>query len=195
MFEPNENYVDLSSFSKVKIDLKYASCDNFMGEDLYGSFRKAFLHRDAAGKFQKAVQFLNQKNPTWSFIVFDALRPRAVQWKMWERVKNTPQEKYIADPKKGSPHNYGMALDLSLLDEKDTLVDMGAGFDEFLEMSEPRLEERFLKEGRLSSQQMENRMVLRSVMTKGGFLQLPHEWWHFNALTENEIRSKYPLVE
>jgi D-alanyl-D-alanine dipeptidase len=57
------------------------------------------------------------------------------------------------------------------------------------------LEERFLKEGRLSSQQMENRMVLRSVMTKGGFLQLPHEWWHFNALTENEIRSKYPLVE
>jgi D-alanyl-D-alanine dipeptidase len=195
MLENNKKYVDLSRYPHVKIDLKYASTDNFMGEDMYGSFQKAFLHQDAARKFEKAIEFLKQEKPGWFFIVFDALRPHKVQWKMWEKVRNTPQEKYIADPRKGSPHNYGMALDLSLLNEKASWVDMGSGFDEFFEISEPRLEERFLKEGKLSQQQMANRLVLREVMTRAGFLQLPHEWWHYNALPEEEIREKYPLVE
>jgi D-alanyl-D-alanine dipeptidase len=102
MFPNSSDYVDLSIFSNIKINLKYASSDNFMGEDLYGHFKKAFLHKDAAVKFDRAISFLQIEQPGWSFIVFDALRPRSVQWKMWAKVKNTSQEKYIADPEKGS---------------------------------------------------------------------------------------------
>jgi len=195
MFHNPSDYVDLSKFPIVKIDLKYASLDNFMGEDLYGDFKKAFLHKDAAAKFERAIGFLQREKPGWSFIVFDALRPRSVQWKMWAKVKNTPQEKYIANPEQGSPHNFGMAIDLSLLDERKKKVDMGAGFDDFREISEPRFEERFLKEGKLSAKQIENRLVLRRCMTGGGFSQLPHEWWHYNALPEEDIRKNYPIIE
>ncbi len=195
MLENNPLYIDLSRFSSVVIDLKYASADNFMKEDLYGPFKKAFLHQDAAAKFEKAVVLLQTKKRGWSFIIYDALRPRSVQWKMWGKVKGTNDQNYIADPEKGSPHNFGMALDLGLLDEKGIVVDMGAGFDDFREISEPRFEEKFLKEGKLSLEQMENRMVLRGCMTDGGFLQLPHEWWHYNALPEEEIRAGYPIIE
>jgi D-alanyl-D-alanine dipeptidase len=195
MFYNSPDYVDLSSFSNVKIDLKYASLDNFMGEDLYGNYKKAFLHKDAAVKFERAIGLLQQEKRRWSFIIFDALRPRSVQWRMWAKVKNTPQEKYIANPELGSPHNFGMALDLSLLDENGKAVNMGAGFDEFSEVSEPRFEERFLKEGKLSAGNLESRLVLRRCMTNGGFLQLPHEWWHYNALPEEVIRKNYSVIE
>ena len=195
LFLNSADYVDLSNFPHVKIDLKYASSDNFMGEDLYGDFKKAFLHRDAAVKFERAVDILREVKPGWSFIIYDALRPRSIQWKMWAKVKNTSDENYIANPEKGSPHNFGMALDLGLLDEKGGVVDMGAGFDQFDEISEPRYEEKFVKEGKLSTRQIENRLVLRSCMTQGGFLQLPHEWWHYNAIEEDEIRQTYPIIE
>jgi len=195
MFPNLSDYVDLSIFSNVKINLKYASFDNFMGEDLYGDFKKAFLHKDAAVKFERAIGFLKKKQPTWSFVIFDALRPRAVQWKMWAKVKNTPQEKYIANPEQGSPHNFGMALDLGLLDANGEAVDMGAGFDDFREISEPRFEEIFLEAGKLSNRQVENRLILRGCMINSGFLQLPHEWWHYNALPEDDIRKNYLIIE
>ncbi|HXL72892.1 MAG TPA: M15 family metallopeptidase, partial [bacterium] len=98
-------------------------------------------------------------------------------------------------PEQGSPHNFGMAVDLSLLDERRERVGMGAGFDEFTDLSEPRLEARFLKEGKLSEEQIGNRLVLRRCMIGGGFLQLPHEWWHYNALPEEDIRKNYPIIE
>jgi len=193
--ENNPDYVDLSSFPSVTIDLKYATTDNFMGINMYGPFKKAFLHKDAAQKFRKAVDLLEKEKPGWQFIVFDALRPHSVQWVMWDRVKDTPQRKYVANAEIGSPHNYGMALDISLLDEKGRELDMGTGFDSFSPVSEPKLEDKFLKEGKLTQQQLVNRLVLRKVMTKAGFLQLSHEWWHYNALPEPEIRKKYKIVE
>ena len=191
----DKDYVELSSFPGVHIDLKYATADNFMGVNLYGPVTQCFLHRDSAKKFKQAVENLKKTKPGWSFIVFDALRPRSVQWKMWDHVKDTPQRKYVANAEIGSPHNYGMALDLGLVDEKGKLVDMGTGFDSFSPVSEPLLEDKFLKEGKLSKKQMANRLILRKAMTEAGFLQLSHEWWHYNALPEPEIRKKYKIVE
>ncbi len=195
MLEDNPDYVDLSDFQNVVIDLKYATTDNFMGINMYGSFNRAFLHKDATAKFREAAGALGEERPGWSFVVFDALRPHSVQWVMWNRVKDTPQRNYIADAEIGSPHNYGMAVDLSLLDEKGESIDMGTGFDSFIELSEPRLEEMFLGEGKLTRRQMDNRLILRKVMTDAGFIQLPHEWWHYNALPEPEIRKNYKIVE
>ncbi len=193
--EADKHYVNLATLKHVVIHLKYATPDNFMGFDLYGPFNKAFLHHDAAVKFRKAVEILEKQKPGWSFIVFDALRPHSVQWIMWNRVKDTPQRKYVANAEIGSPHNYGMALDISLLDGKGKELDMGTGFDSFTDLSEPRMEEEFLKEGKLTKKQYENRLILRKVMTEAGFLQLSHEWWHYNALPEPEIRKKYKIVE
>jgi D-alanyl-D-alanine dipeptidase len=195
MLEHHPDYVDLSALPNVVIELKYATTDNFMGINMYGEFNKAFLHKDAALKFRKAAKVLGKQRPEWSFIVFDALRPHSVQWVMWNRVKDTPQRNYVADAEMGSPHNFGMAIDLSLLDEKGKPVDMGTGFDAFVELSEPKLEEKFLKEGKLARPQMDNRLILRKIMTDVGFIQLPHEWWHYNALPEPEIRKKYKIVE
>jgi len=189
------DYVDLSTFPNVKVSLKYATKDNFMGFDMYGKFRTAFLHKDAAGKFKEAGALLKKERPGWSFVVFDALRPRSVQWIMWDKVKDTPQRKYVANAAVGSAHNYGMALDLSLLDEKGKELDMGTPYDSFSDVSEPRLEKKFLKEGKLTKEQLANRLVLRKVMEKAGFLQLSHEWWHYNALPEPRIRKKYRIVE
>jgi D-alanyl-D-alanine dipeptidase len=193
--QKDPDYVDLSTFPNVKVSLKYATKDNFMGFDMYGKFRKAFLHKDAAAKFRKAGEFLKKEKPGWSFIVFDALRPRSVQWVMWDGVKDTPQRKYVANAAIGSAHNYGMALDLSLLDGKGRELDMGTPYDSFSDVSEPKLEKKFLKEGKLTKEQLANRMVLRKVMEKAGFLQLSHEWWHYNALPEPQIRKKYTIVE
>ncbi len=195
MLENDKNYVDLSSFPHVVIALKYATTDNFMGINMYGPFNKAFLHKDSATKFRKAVEILQKEKPGWSFIVFDSLRPHSVQWIMWNRVKDTPQRKYVANAEIGSPHNYGMALDISLLDEKGKELDMGTGFDSFSGLSEPKLEDKFVKEGKLTQHQLNNRLILRKVMTEAGFLQLSHEWWHYNALPEPEIRKKYKIVE
>jgi D-alanyl-D-alanine dipeptidase len=195
MLDPHPDYVDLSPLPNVIIDLKYATTDNFMGINLYGAFNKALLHKDAALKFQRAAGALGKQRPGWSFIVFDALRPHSVQRAMWDRVKDTPQRNYIADAEIGSPHNFGMAIDLSLLDEQGKPVDMGTGFDAFVELSEPKGEEKFLKEGKLTRRQVDNRLILRKVMTEAGFIQLPHEWWHYNALPEPEIRKKYKIVK
>ncbi len=193
--EHDPDYIDLSTLSNVVISLKYATTDNFMGIDMYGSFNRAFLHKDAAIKFKKAVELLKKKKPGWSFVIFDALRLHSVQWVMWNRVKDTPQRKYVANAEIGSPHNYGMAVDLSLLDGKGKEIDMGTGFDSFSELSEPKLEEKFLKEGKLNRKQMDNRLILRKAMTGAGFIQLSHEWWHYDALPEPEIRKKYKIVE
>lgn len=193
--EKDPDYVDLASFPNVRVELKYATTDNFMGIDMYGPFKKAFLHKDAAAMFRKAVDLLQREKPGYSFIVFDALRPHSVQWIMWDRVKDTPQRKYVANAEIGSPHNFGMAIDLSLLDEKGKELDMGTPFDSFSEVSEPQLEEKFLKEGKLTKAQMENRFILRRAMTGAGFIQLSHEWWHYNGLPEPEIRKKYKIVE
>ncbi len=197
--EKDPSFVDISTFPHVLIDLRYAGINNFMRTDLYGpiygSNPKVFLHKDAAAKLLKAVKFLQKEKPGWSFLIFDALRPRSVQWKMWEKVKDTPQRKYVADPAIGSPHNYGMAVDIGLTDGKHGELDMGTGFDSFTPLAEPRLEKKLLKMGKLTQQQVANRLILHKVMTDAGFLPISHEWWHFNALPEPEIRKKYRIVE
>lgn len=189
------DFVHLHGLSGVLIDLKYATQDNFMSKNVYGDFNEAFLHRVAADKLQKAVSFLKQERPSWSFLVLDALRPRSIQRVLWDHVVGTEQEDYVANPDKGSVHNYGLAVDLTCVDETGEWVNMGSGFDFFHRISQPRFEEEFLKSGELKREHWENRMVLRRAMTQAGFHQLPHEWWHFDALPRAEIRNGFRLIE
>ncbi len=189
------DYVDVSEIDGLILDLRYASPNNFVGRDVYGDFDRCFLHRIAAEKLQAAVKNLGSAKPGWKFLIFDCLRPRTVQRILFEKVKGTAQEKYVADPDKGSIHNYGFAVDLSLADEHGREIDMGTGFDSFEAVAEPRREAEFLKSGELSQTQVANRMILRDAMTGAGFIQLPYEWWHYDALPKSDVHGKFRIVE
>ncbi len=178
-----------------KIDLRYASTNNFVGENMYGSFNRAFLHSIAAIKLLTAVKALQLQHVNHRFLIFDALRPRSVQRVLWENVVGTKNQMYIANPDKGSLHNYGLAVDLSILDSNGRALDMGADYDDFREIAQPQLESEFYSQGLLTDLHIANRQLLRSCMHAAGFQQLPHEWWHFDALTRAEAQAQFTLVE
>ncbi|MBP6586180.1 MAG: M15 family metallopeptidase, partial [Flavobacterium sp.] len=190
-----KEFVRLEESKEVKILLKYASSDNFMKENLYGEFTFCYLHREAFSKFQKAITKLKERKPNWKFILYDCLRPRSIQYKLWKKVKGTLQEPYVANPYKGSIHNFGFALDLSVLDEFGKEIDMGTAFDDFTPLAEPTKEEKFFKEGKLTKIQIENRKILRSIMIQSGFIQRPNEWWHYDALPQSIVQKKFRIVE
>jgi D-alanyl-D-alanine dipeptidase len=191
----NPDYVAIDALPGVSVSLRYASSDNFLKRDLYGAFNRAFLHRIAADKLGRAGVDLAREKPGWKILVYDALRPRAVQRVLWEAVKGTPLQPYVANPANGSIHNFGLAVDVTLADDAGREIDMGTPFDAFGALAQPALEERFLKEGKLTMAQLDNRRLLRRVMTAAGFIQLPLEWWHFDAVPQSEVRKQFKLVE
>lgn len=179
----------------VAVDLRYASTNNFMKENLYGQFNRAFLHTLAFNKLKQAAANLQKIKPGWKLLVYDGLRPRSVQWQLWNRVKGTDQQPYVANPVRGSIHNYGFAVDLTLQNAEGHEVDMGTAFDHFGKLAQPALEQKYLKQGQLTEAQVANRKLLRKVMEDAGFIQLPIEWWHFDALPKKQVKSKYAIFE
>jgi D-alanyl-D-alanine dipeptidase len=189
------DYVDVEIFSDVNVDLRYATLNNFTGEKLYGDLKVAYLHRDAAIKLKAAALALAQSTSDFRLLVLDALRPVWAQQRLWNFVKDTPAQIYVADPDKGSIHNFGLAVDLTIADSSGHELDMGTPFDSFKELAQPRHEDRFLRSGELNSHQISNRLLLRNIMTSAGFLTIPHEWWHFNATTLADAKARYRLIE
>jgi zinc D-Ala-D-Ala dipeptidase len=187
--------VSIADLPGISLDLRYKTPNNFMGEDLYQEYAGAYLHQDAADKLKKAAQILSQEKPGWKLRVLDALRPREIQERMWAKVKGTKSSKYVADPRLGSGHNYGMSVDVTLEDEHGNEVDMGTAFDDFSPLAQPRNEAMFLRNGKLTRAQYDNRLLLRRVMKQAGFGPLLQEWWHFNARGIKTIKSRYRVVE
>ena len=191
----DRDYSDVTDIPNVHVDLRYASENNFLGQNLYGDFHRCFLHRVAAEKFRQAAHDLQQAKPGWKLLVFDCLRPRSLQEKLFAAVKGTPRQPYVANPRTGSIHNYGLAIDLSLEDEKGQEVDMGTKFDDFTPLAQPAVERENLASGKLTHEQVEHRLLLRKIMTGAGFLQLPIEWWHYDALPKTDVRKNFKIVE
>lgn len=189
------DFSDLSDLANVRVDLRYGTTNNLLGIDVYGGYQRVLLHKQAAEKFRIASKILSDRHPALNFLVFDALRPQAAQIQFWNLVKSTPQQPYFADPSKGSIHSFGFAIDLTLVDCKGKELSMGTEFDDLSPLAEPRREEEFLRSGELTSLQLENRLLLRSLMVEAGFISLPHEWWHFDALPPAEVRAKFRLLE
>ena len=191
----DKDFADMSDIQNVRVALRYASENNFLKKNVYGEFHQCFLHRIAAEKLRKAASELQEEKPGWKLLVFDCLRPRSIQVKLFGVVKGTAQQPYVADPKNGSVHNYGFAIDLSLEDEDGRELDMGTGFDDFSLLSQPRHEQEFLLAAKLTKEQFEHRLLLRRIMLQAGFLQLPIEWWHYDALPKEEVKKHYKIVE
>jgi zinc D-Ala-D-Ala dipeptidase len=190
--------VELSEVDpSIVVDLRYSGEDNFMGQDIYGDFDRAWLQPEVAEMLKNAQSALKQRHPGYSIVVFDAARPLSIQQKMWD-ITDLPvaeKSKYLSNPKKGSVHNYGAAVDVSLVDENGEELDMGTPYDFFGEEAHPENEPRMLAAGKLTQGQVENRKLLRSVMKAAGFSNIPSEWWHFNAYNRETAKQKFPLIE
>ncbi len=191
-----EDVVDIRDINyRILVKLAYSTTENFLYEDVYGDLQTCYLRKAAAEKLDKAQTLLEEKRKGYRLVVYDGLRPRNVQYKMWRLVKGTPQQEYVADPEEGSIHNFGAAVDLSVVDDEGSLLDMGTPFDYFGDLAQPRHEEQFLKEGKLTKKQIENRRLLREVMQETGFQGIVDEWWHFNAFSYDEVKRRYKIVE
>ncbi|HKC52106.1 MAG TPA: M15 family metallopeptidase [Myxococcota bacterium] len=188
-------YVDVSGLAGVAVDLRYAGTNNFMHTNVYGPFARPFLRKPAAEKLRLAAAALLAERPGWKLVILDALRPRSVQRLFWARVVGTPQQPYVADPEQGSVHNFGFALDVTLQDDTGAQIDMGTGFDDFTALAEPQREAELAKAGKLSAKQLENRRLLRRIMTGAGFSQRPNEWWHYDALPLDDARASHSILE
>jgi D-alanyl-D-alanine dipeptidase len=179
----------------IVVDLKYATTDNFTGKNMYGDFCEAYLQPEAARMLANAQKNLKAKHKGWNIVVYDATRPRSVQQKMWNVVKNSDWKNYVASPSRISMHSYGVAVDVGIMDEHGNAVDMGTGFDEFTEKSQPRYEQKFLQEKQLTRQQINNRLILRNAMKSAGFRSIQNEWWHFEAMTREQAQQKYKPID
>jgi D-alanyl-D-alanine dipeptidase len=116
-------------------------------------------------------------------------------WRTLDSIPSVERGKYVSNPINRSVHNYGAAVDLTICKSDGTPLDMGAEFDEFNEIAYPSKELQFLAKGLLSQKQIENRLLLRKVMRKEGFRNLPTEWWHFNACSRIDAAKKYKVIE
>jgi len=187
--------VNLKSLDeRILIDVKYATSDNFMGAQLYDTISAIYLNIDVAERLSKCQDFLDSIKPGYCLLVFDGIRPLQVQQEMWEALDSIPvyrRGKFVSNPSKGSVHNYGAAVDLTIVDSMGNHLDMGAGYDDFREIAFPSLEHKFLASGELSKSQVNNRKLLRKVMRNQGFRNIPSEWWHFNAFSRVTVSRKY----
>ncbi|MGM9804082.1 MAG: M15 family metallopeptidase [Muribaculaceae bacterium] len=176
------------------VDLRYASTNNFVGKNMYGTLQRAYLHRDAAKALQKAQQALQKINPGYSIIIYDAARPQSVQRTMWDVVKGTPNEQYVARPQKGGCHNFGVAVDVGLA-LNGTPLDMGTPFDTFSTASHITNEAQLVKQGIISKEALKNRQLLRQAMTQAGFKTYRREWWHFERYRVAYARANLRLLD
>ena len=154
----------------IKLDIRYATSNNFVGRAVYPEAR-AFLQRPAAEALVGVHRQLAERG--LGIVIFDGYRPWTITKLFWDVVPED-KRKFVADPAKGSKHNRGCAVDLSVYNLKTSeLVPMPSGFDEFTERASPNY-----KGG--TDEERTNREMLRKLMESAGFTVNPNEWWHFD---------------
>jgi len=163
--------VDLATLDpRIKLDIRYATADNFLSTPVYSSAR-AFLQRPAAEALLRAHRELLKQG--YGLEIFDAYRPWYVTKMFWDA---TPPDKheFVADPSQGSRHNRGSAVDLTLYDLKTGReIQMTGGYDEMSERSYPTYTGG-------TAEQRAHRDLLRRAMEQQGFTVYETEWWHFD---------------
>lgn len=184
----------------IRVELKYSTTDNFVKKDVYGDLVRAYLQPEVAKKLANASTFLKKIKADYSLLVYDAARPNSVQYILWDaldalKIPERQKPQYVADPKIGSIHNFGCAVDLTVADEKGVPLDMGTPYDFFGPLAYPRSEQLMLQQGKLSPKQIANRSILRKAMTQAGFTVNTTEWWHFDGLSRKSARAKYGMIK
>ena len=172
--ETDDNaFVNLKNYSNDFVyDLKYATDDNFLKEKVYPC-AECFLRVKTVKSLLEANKMFLAKG--YKIKLYDCYRPKAIQKKMFQLV---PDANYVANPKKGSIHNRGGAVDISLVDFNCIELDMGTKFDFFgKEASHNYLS--------LSDTVLANRKILKEIMLQNNFKSFDSEWWHYNLNGSN----------
>ncbi len=165
-FEP---FVDVAETAPhIILDIRYGTEDNFTGKVLYPE-KRCLLRRSAARRLLLVQQDLEKVG--LGLKAWDCYRPLHIQNKLWALV---PDPRYVADPEKGSRHNRGAAVDVTLVDAKGTELEMPTGYDDFSKRAHWDSTE-------ASALAIKNRETLREAMMTHGFMPLRTEWWHFDA--------------
>lgn len=163
--------VDIVDVAKIipdaVLDLRYATKDNFTGEAVYPK-AVCKLHRAVATRLARAAKILRAQKRR--LVLWDCYRPSAIQERFWKLV---PDERYVANPKKGSRHSRGAAVDVALADEDGALLAMPTAFDDFTEKAH--------RKNALAGKAGREARRLADAMTKVGFAGMSTEWWHFDA--------------
>ena len=169
-------FVNLKDFSSDFVyDMKYATTDNFLKAKVYDC-AECFLRLKTVKALVKANTKFIQKG--YRIQLFDCYRPLDIQKKMWQIVANP---EYVADPAKGSIHNRGGAVDITLVDNNGKALDMGTPFDFF----GPEASHNYQL---LSDEVKQNRVLLKKIMQENGFISFDSEWWHYNL--QNASKDK-----
>jgi D-alanyl-D-alanine dipeptidase len=154
----------------IKLDIRYATENNFMGTKVYPEAR-AFMQKPAAKAIVRVHKKLKKQG--LGLVIYDGYRPWTITKLFWDTVA-PEQRKFVADPAKGSKHNRGCAVDLGIFDLKTGVaVPMPSGYDEFTERASPNYIGGTDEERR-------NRDLLRSLMEDEGYTVNADEWWHFD---------------
>lgn len=163
--------VELTKLDKtIRLDIRYATTNNFVGRPVYPEAR-AFLQRPAAEAAVRVNRKLRKEG--LGLVIFDGYRPWSITKLFWEFVSEE-KRKFVADPIKGSKHNRGCAVDLSIYDLKTGReIPMPSGFDEFTDRASPDY-------AGGTDEERRNRDKLRDLMEAEGFAVNPNEWWHFD---------------
>lgn len=167
---------------EVTVDMRYAKKENFTGSAVYDCGR-CFLLRPVAEKVAKAERELKGKG--LSLKMWDCYRPLSVQKRFWALV---PDPRYVADPKAGSRHNRGSAVDVTLVDESGREVEMPTAFDDFSARAAHSSMDH-------TKRAIENRRILTEAMEKAGFRKLPSEWWHYDDPSAEGLVMDVPFTE
>jgi D-alanyl-D-alanine dipeptidase len=161
----------------IEREIAYATAENFTGKPIY---RRAgcYLHPLAAERLAAAIELAAALDLRCR--IFDAYRPPEAQWVMW---RHTPDPEFLADPRRGSPHSRGVALDLTLLRADGQALDMGTGFDAFTPLSHHGSRA-------ISAEAQRNRHLLLGLMTAAGWDFYRNEWWHYQLFAAGQ----FPLI-
>ncbi|HCS72890.1 MAG TPA: hypothetical protein DIW17_03335 [Clostridiales bacterium] len=178
--EVENNLVDILTMDPgVIVDLRYATEDNFMKYQAYPDNSRALLRRETAIKLIRASEIF--KEDGYTLKIWDAYRPLSVQQIMWD---HSPIPGYVADPSRGSNHNRGAAVDITLVDGEGNELEMPTGFDDFTEKAARDYDHH-------TAEAKKNMDYMTQVMVNCGFKGIRTEWWHFKDVDS----INYPLLD
>jgi D-alanyl-D-alanine dipeptidase len=168
------NLVEITPDSHdITLNIAYATTDNFTGAPVYRR-SGCYLHKKAEKCLKKASEYA--KKLGYRFKIYDAFRPTEAQWVLWN---HTPDPMFLADPRRGSPHSRGVAVDLTLIDETGKDLEMGTGFDTFHPKSHHG-------NFNVSPEAQRNRHLLMGIMTLSGWDFYQNEWWHYQLFNSQD---------
>ena len=175
-----EDFVQVAAWiPDVRTELRYATENNFTGRMIY-SFDEAWLRYGTVQKLSRAQKLLAEQG--YSLLIWDAFRPTAAQWKLWEVL---PDPVYVANPEKGfSFHSRGNTVDVTLVTSDGEIVEMPTEFDDFSSLADRDYSDVPVKPA-------QNAILLETVMIDCGFKPYKGEWWHFSDTDTYPVKEEF----